>query len=80
MSVSIEFECIPAMIVAIWYGDGKPEINEYLEIFIEELDNLLTNGIFVNGHKIEIKFGRVLSDTPARCLLKGRIRKKLIRI
>lgn len=59
------------MTVAIWSGDSKPSVNEYLLHYVNELKSILPTGIEINSHHIELKFGRILADTPARALLKG---------
>lgn len=67
-----EFEKIPPMVIGIWYGESKPILNEYLASFVAELEDVLSNGIVVNDNFVKVKFGRVHSDTPARCFLKGK--------
>lgn len=59
------------MVVAIWQGESKPILNEYIESFVTEMKSLLETGIIVSGHHFEIRFGVVICDTPARALLKG---------
>lgn len=62
---------VPPMVIAIWYGESKPILDEYLALFIDELEDVLSNGIIVKDHLVEVKFGRIHADTPARCFLKG---------
>lgn len=59
------------MVVAIWHGESKPILNEYIETFVTELRTLLETGMIVNGHHVEIRFGVAICDTPARSFLKG---------
>lgn len=59
------------MVVGIWYGRSKPILNEYIEQFVAELHLLLEAGLSINGHLLDIRFGAVICDTPARSLLKG---------
>lgn len=59
------------MVIGIWYGDDKPKINEYFEEFVPEMENLLENGMLVNGHHIKVAFGFVICDSPARAMVKG---------
>lgn len=60
------------MTVAIWCGEGKPnELNEYLSLFVQELNHLLLNGAMINGRYITIRFRCILCDTPARAFIKG---------
>lgn len=63
---------IQPMIIAIWCGYKKPSnLNEYLEEFITELKDLLSNGLTINGHFVKIIFRCCICDTPARAFLKG---------
>lgn len=63
------------MVIGIWYGETKPILNEYLDPFVTELEDIISNGIVVNNHLVKVEFGRVHSDTPARCFLKGKLIK-----
>lgn len=59
-------------VVGIWQGDGKPScVNEYLTNFIDELNEIMENGIEINGFMLRINTRCILGDTPARCFLKG---------
>lgn len=59
--------------ISIWYGCGKPvPVNDFLLPFVNELNDLLRNGIVINGHQITIKIRCFICDTPARSLLKGK--------
>lgn len=66
-----ELPKIPPMTIAIWCGSSKPVLHEYLTDLVDELENIISTGLIVNGHHIKIRFGLVISDTPARCMLKG---------
>lgn len=59
------------MVIAIWYGDSKPILNEYIESFVTEMISLLETGLFINGHHVKILVGLIICDTPARAMLKG---------
>lgn len=59
------------MIIGIWYGESKPILSEYLVPFVEDLENILSNGIVINNCHIEVKIGQMICDTPARSFLKG---------
>lgn len=67
----IEFEKMSPMIIGIWFGESKPILHEYVHLLISELETILSSGIFVNDHRVQIKFGLVICDTPARSLMKG---------
>lgn len=69
---------VKPFIVSVWYGEGKPSpVNNFLSAFVIELNDLITNGIIINGHKLRIKTRCFICDTPARCLIKGNIYLKL---
>lgn len=59
------------MTVAIWSGNSKPILNEYLLPFVTELKEVLTNGVKIGLNHIKLGFGRILADTPARSFIKG---------
>lgn len=59
------------MVIGIWHGQSKPILNEYIEQLVAELHIILEAGISINGHHVDIRFGAVICDTPARALLKG---------
>lgn len=63
---------IQPMIVAIWCGFQKPSsLNEFLGPFVTELNEILLNGISINGYKVTVSFHCCVCDTPARAFLKG---------
>lgn len=61
------------MVIAIWSGTSKPNVNEYIELLVAELESILPTGIIIKDHHVAIKFGRVVCDTPARSLMKGTV-------
>lgn len=63
---------IRPMIISIYYGDTKPPVEEFLFPFVEELNNLIKNGLTVDGNQILIKIRCFICDSPARSLIKGR--------
>lgn len=63
---------IKPMVIAIWSGEGKPTVlNEFLEPFVNELNDLLRDGISINGHQIAICVRCFICDSPARAFIKG---------
>jgi len=53
--------------VGIYYGKSKPnDSNDFLEDFIVEAKELLTNGIDVHGHKKKVFIHAFVCDAPAR--------------
>lgn len=67
----VELRRIPPMVIAIWHGNSKPNVNEYLDEFVNELLRIIPHGIIVNQHHIKIALGVIVCDTPARCMIKG---------
>lgn len=65
-----EFPKIPPMILGIWVGDSKPLVNEYILQLVAELKEL-PHEIFIRTHRVSLKIGLFIGDTPARSLLKG---------
>lgn len=63
---------IPPMVVGIYSGVGKPNVEEYLDSFVNELLEILTNGLTIDGVHFTIKINAFICDTPARCYLKGK--------
>lgn len=60
------------IVVAIWCGDGKPkDLNEFLNPFVDEMNEILNFGIIINGYRIHIESIKFLADSPARSFLKG---------
>lgn len=60
--------------VAIWCGEGKAILNEYLADYVTELKSLLTTGIIINNHKLQVRIKSIICDTLARSYVKGIIR------
>lgn len=63
---------VKPFIVSIWCGESKPNnLNEYLQQFVNELNEILTDGIFVNGFFIKVGVRCFIADSPARAFIKG---------
>lgn len=63
---------IQPMIIAIWCGFSKPkELNEFLRPFVTELNEILRNGIIINGYSLTVTCHCFVCDTPARSFIKG---------
>lgn len=59
-------------VVAVWLGISKPScVNEYLAKFVDEMNDLTSNGIEISGVQHRVKLRAIIGDTPARCFLKG---------
>lgn len=74
-----EFPMFEPFFAAIWCGKSKPPCKEYLEPFISEMKDLMSEGLIVNSHLIKVKFGFCVCDTPARALIKGIVYEQLMR-
>lgn len=61
---------IKPMFVAIWYGDGKPPLSEFLKEFINEFKLIMENGVIVGDKVVAVKLKCFSCDTPARSFLK----------
>lgn len=60
------------LIIAIYEGKSKaPDVEEYLQPFVNELKNIIENGIHINGHKLSVKCRAFICDSPARAYIKG---------
>lgn len=69
--VHAEYSSVEPFFAGIWCGTSKPLLKEYLEPFVVEMKSLMINGVIVNSHKIDVRFGIFICDTPARVLIKG---------
>lgn len=57
--------------VAIYYGDSKPgDINEFMDDFIQEINFLHKNGIYIDNIKYTVILKHIICDIPARKFLK----------
>lgn len=62
---------VSPLIVAIYFGQGKPTLTEYLAEFVAEMKVLMENGITINGHHFGIGIRCIVCDAPARAYIKG---------
>lgn len=60
---------------AIYFGRGKVPIEEFLSPFVDELKTIMDNGIIVSGSHVKVGIKAFVCDTPARCYIKGIIKK-----
>ncbi|CAN7978556.1 unnamed protein product [Ixodes persulcatus] len=59
-------------IVGCYHGYSKPNsVDEYLSELIPELEELLENGLIINGRKLQISLKAFVCDAPARAFLLG---------
>lgn len=58
-------------VAAIYCGDSKPfSAENYFSDFVEEVNNLVENGIELYGKKYSIEIMAIVADSPARAFLK----------
>lgn len=63
---------VKPFIVSIWCGDSKPNnLNEYLCQFVNELNEIIADGIIINGFLIKVGVRCFIADSPARSFIKG---------
>lgn len=67
----LDYPQIRPFVIAIWCGEGKPILNEYLARFVEECVSLSQSDIIINNHKLRIYIKALICDTPARAYIKG---------
>ncbi|XP_055682561.1 uncharacterized protein LOC129789619 [Lutzomyia longipalpis] len=68
----IEKPKIEPQVAAIYCGESKPEsVHHYLNYFVGEMNNLVTNGIIINTHKLNVTIHSFVCDSPARSFVKG---------
>ena len=68
----VELENAPIMNVGIFCGQSKPpNVQEYLRKLVDELKDILVNGILINSTKIKINLRAIIADAPARAFIKG---------
>lgn len=65
---------IKPMVISIWCGKGKPILNEFLNPFVSELNDILLHGIKINGYELKVCIKCFICDSPARAFLKGKYR------
>lgn len=64
-------------VIAIYFGPSKPNsIDEYLEEFIAEINELLKDGILISGVHLKVELMCFICDTPARAFLKNTLGHK----
>jgi len=64
-------DSIKPFIVGSYFGLKKPSsINEYLSEFVEELNEILTNGLQINDLILDVHIKGIIADAPARAFIK----------
>lgn len=56
--------------VGIFHGTTKPtSVHEFFQPFVDDLCEILQNGLFVNNRLFKFKVGHIICDTPAKNFL-----------
>jgi hypothetical protein len=59
-------------VISLFYGASKPQcLESFLQPFVEEMEDLESNGILFNGIIYTIRISRIIADAPARSFIKG---------
>lgn len=61
------------MVAAVYYGEKKPPLQLYLKQFVHKLNEILRNGLFINGQKITVGVKCFVRDIQARNYIKGKL-------
>lgn len=56
-------------VIALFAGNKKPKLNEYMEDFVKDINNL-EKGFFFNDVPLSLKLEAMVCDAPARAFLK----------
>lgn len=71
-----EFPKISPMVVGIYCGASKiTDIGTYFSPFVDELEEIMANGLYIKSHKISVSLRCFVCDSPARAFVKGNIRR-----
>uniref|UniRef100_A0A182S0E5 Transposase domain-containing protein n=1 Tax=Anopheles funestus TaxID=62324 RepID=A0A182S0E5_ANOFN len=66
-----EIPILSPMIVAMFHGITKPpELEQYLRPFVEEMNEVLDNGIPIKNRVVRVRLRAFISDSPARSYIK----------
>lgn len=59
-------------VAGLYHGSSKPsDLQSYMCHFVEEVKELLGNGVFVNGRRVRVQVRCVIADAPARSFIKA---------
>lgn len=61
------------MVAAVYYGETKPPLQLYLKQFVNELNEILRDGILINRQKITVGIKCFVCDTQGRSYIKGKL-------
>lgn len=67
-----EMTDVPAMPIGIFCGKTKcSNLHSFLTPFVDEMNDVVQNGIHINSHKITVRIRCIVCDSPARAYVKG---------
>lgn len=67
-----EMPQIPPMVIGIYCGKAKTsDIDSFFTPFVDEMREIMANGLQINSHKINVKLRCFVCDSPARAFVKG---------
>lgn len=60
------------MVASIYFGHGKPPLDSFLFPFVDELNQLIEEGLYINGYSVVVTIKCFVCDSPARSFIKGK--------
>ncbi|XP_049527324.1 LOW QUALITY PROTEIN: uncharacterized protein LOC125947055 [Dermacentor silvarum] len=64
-------EASPPFVVSVYCGAGKPPcLQDYLEPFLQEVSDLISEGISIGDVHVRVSIGAMVCDAPARSYVK----------
>lgn len=67
-----EMPNIQPMVIGIFCGTGKcSDLVQFLSPMVEEINEIITNGVEINSHKISMSVNCFICDSPARAFVKS---------
>lgn len=67
-----EMPQVRPMVIGIFCGKAKcNDLTSFLTPFVDEMNDIMTNGLFISSHKITVLIRCFICDSPARAFVKG---------
>lgn len=64
---------IPPGVIGIYCGDTKiTDVETYFNNFVDEMLDVMKNGLQINSHKLSVNIRCFICDSPARAFVKGK--------
>lgn len=68
-----EMPQVSPMVIGIFCGKAKTsDVDSFFTPFVDELNDIIRNGIWINSHKITVGIRCFVCDSPARAYVKGK--------